>query len=159
MPVFRFLPVIPYNGCRLPPLHLAGSLGILLVRLAYDGAASMQIIGIDLGTTNSLCSIFQDGEPRLIPNSLGEVLTPSVVGILSDGRVVVGSAAKELRVTQPERCISCFKRLMGSDQKVTLTGHTFTPAELSSLVLRSLREDASHFLGVDVTEAVITVPA
>jgi molecular chaperone HscC len=159
MPVFRFLPVIPYNGCRLPPHHLAGSLGILLVRLAYDGAASMQIIGIDLGTTNSLCSIFQDGEPRLIPNSLGEVLTPSVVGILSDGRVVVGSAAKELRVTQPERCISCFKRLMGSDQKVTLTGHTFTPAELSSLVLRSLREDASHFLGVDVTEAVITVPA
>ena len=119
----------------------------------------MHIIGIDLGTTNSLCSVFQDGQPRLIPNSLGEVLTPSVVGILHDGRVVVGSAAKELRVTQPDRCISCFKRLMGSDHKVPLAGHTFTPPELSSLVLRSLREDAAHFLNAEITDAVITVPA
>jgi len=119
----------------------------------------MTIIGIDLGTTNSLCAVFEDEGPRLIPNSLGEMLTPSVVGILDDGRVVVGSAAKELRVTRPERCVSCFKRLMGSSEQVTLAGQTFTPPELSSLVLRSLREDAAKHLGSDVTDAVITVPA
>jgi molecular chaperone HscC len=119
----------------------------------------MPTIGIDLGTTNSLCAVFQGGQPRLIANSLGEVLTPSVVGVLDDGRVVVGATAKELRVTHPERCISCFKRLMGSQQKVVLAGHTFTPSELSSLVLRSLREDAESHLGAEIMDAVITVPA
>jgi molecular chaperone HscC len=119
----------------------------------------MRIIGIDLGTTNSLCSVFDDGQPRLIPNALGNVLTPSVVGVLDDGRVVVGAAAKDLRVTRPERCVSCFKRLMGSHEKVAIAGHTFTPPELSSLILRSLREDAENSLGENITDAVITVPA
>jgi molecular chaperone HscC len=117
------------------------------------------IIGIDLGTTNSLCAIFQDGRPRLIPNSLNELLTPSVVGITEDGEVLVGAAARELRVTQPDRCASCFKRFMGSNETLTVAGQKFTPVELSSLVLKSLREDAKHFLDSDVTDAVITVPA
>jgi molecular chaperone HscC len=119
----------------------------------------MHIIGIDLGTTNSLCAAFENGQPRLIPNALGAVLTPSVVGVLDDGRVVIGAAAKELRVTKPERCVSCFKRLMGSQESVTIAGQRFTPPELSSLILRSLRDDAESALGERVTDAVITVPA
>jgi molecular chaperone HscC len=119
----------------------------------------MHIIGIDLGTTNSLCAVFENGQPRLIPNALGAVLTPSVVGVLEDGRVVMGAAAKELRVTRPERCVSCFKRLMGSQETVTIAGQRFTPPELSSLILRSLRDDAESTLGERVTDAVITVPA
>jgi molecular chaperone HscC len=117
------------------------------------------IIGIDLGTTNSLCAVFQDGSPRLILNSLGETLTPSVVGVTEKGDILVGGAAKELRVTQPDRCASCFKRFMGSSETLTIAGQKFTPVELSSLVLKSLRDDARHFLGTDITEAVITVPA
>ena len=117
------------------------------------------LIGIDLGTTNSLCAVFRDGQPVLIPNSLGQVLTPSVVGIVGESQILVGAAAKELRVTQPERCASTFKRWMGSDKQLELAGHSFSPVELSSFVLKSLREDARHFLGEDVTEAVITVPA
>ncbi len=117
------------------------------------------IIGIDLGTTNSLCAVFQDGAPRLVPNALGKTLTPSVVAVLDDGRVLVGEAARELRVTQPERCASCFKRLMGSPEKLTLGDRAFTVPELSSLVLKSLKDDAEAFLEEEVTEAVITVPA
>lgn len=118
-----------------------------------------QIVGIDLGTTNSLCAVFQDGKPLLIPNGVGKLLTPSVVAVLGEDEVLVGDAAKELRVTQPERCVYCFKRWMGTDKTVTLAGNTFTPVELSSLVLRSLVEDAKNYLGQEVTEAVITVPA
>ena len=119
----------------------------------------MTIIGIDLGTTNSLCAIFEDGRPRLIPNAHGSVLTPSVVGILDDGQVIVGDAAKELRVTKPEQCASCFKRWMGTDQKITIGKREFNSTELSSLVLRSLKADAEKYLGQPVHEAVITVPA
>lgn len=118
-----------------------------------------QIIGIDLGTTNSLCAVFLDGRPTLAPNSLGSVLTPSVVGVLEDGQILVGEAARELRVTQPERCVSTFKRLMGSSQRVTLAGTAYTAPELSSLVLKSLKHDAEALLGEEVTDAVITVPA
>ncbi|QDU58029.1 Hsp70 family protein [Aeoliella mucimassa] len=117
------------------------------------------IIGIDLGTTNSLCGVFLGDSPRLIPNSLGKMLTPSVVGVLEDGQVLVGEAARDLRVTQPERCASTFKRLMGSDSRVELAGRVFTAPELSSLVLGSLKADAEKFLAEEVTEAVITVPA
>ncbi len=117
------------------------------------------IIGIDLGTTHSLCSVFQDGRPLLIPNPHGSVLTPSVVAILDDGRLIVGEAAKELRVTRPEASASCFKRWMGTDHKVLLSGKSFTPVELSSFVLKALREDAEAFLKKTVESAVITVPA
>ncbi|REJ88465.1 MAG: molecular chaperone HscC [Planctomycetota bacterium] len=118
-----------------------------------------RIVGIDLGTTNSLCSVFADGKPQLIPNAHGSVMTPSVVGRLEDGQILVGAAAKDLRVTQPERCVSGFKRWMGTDRETRLGDRTFTPPELSSLVLRSLRDDAEAFLSTNISEAVITVPA
>jgi len=117
------------------------------------------IVGIDLGTTNSLCAVFQDGKPQLIPNAHGGFLTPSVVAILQDGSVLIGDAAKEMRVTQPDRCASRFKRLMGSEEKIEIAGKQFTAPQLSSLVLRSLKTDAEHFLRETVDEAVITVPA
>lgn len=117
------------------------------------------ILGIDLGTTNSLCAVFNDGRPVLIPNPHGGVLTPSIVGILDDGRVLVGPAAAELRVTRPDRCAWCFKRIMGTDRKVELAGKKYSAPELSSLVLRSLKQDAEAHCGVPVSDAVITVPA
>ena len=117
------------------------------------------IVGIDLGTTNSLCSVFQNGEPVLIPNAHDSFLTPSVIGLLDDGRVLVGAAAKELRVTQPEKTASCFKRYMGTDQSLQIGKKKFSSTELSSLVLKSLRSDAESFLNSPIESAVITVPA
>ncbi|MAC56249.1 MAG: molecular chaperone HscC [Gimesia sp.] len=117
------------------------------------------IIGIDLGTSNSLCAVFEDGQPKLIPNAHGSVITPSVISISADDRVLVGSAAKETRVTQPERCAWVFKRLMGTDRKVEIGGHVFTATEMSSLVLQSLKQDAEAYLGLEVHDAIITVPA
>ncbi len=117
------------------------------------------LVGIDLGTTNSLVAVFADGQPRLIPNVHGSFLTPSIVGVLEDGQVLVGDAARELRVTRPERCAATFKRLMGTEEKLALSSQQFTAPELSSLVLKSLKQDAEAFLKEAVTEAVITVPA
>ncbi len=116
-------------------------------------------VGIDLGTTHSLCAVFRDGRPELIPNAHGEFLTPSIVGVLPDGRIVVGAAARELRVTQPDRTASCFKRHMGTDRKLELGDKRFSAPELSSLVLMSLRADAEAYLGETIADAVITVPA
>ena len=118
-----------------------------------------QIIGIDLGTTNSAVAHMTDDGPQLIPNALGANLTPSVVGIDEEGRVLVGADAKELRVTHPERCASLFKRYMGTDWTAKIAGKEFTPEELSSLVLRSLKADAEAFFKTEITRAVITVPA
>jgi molecular chaperone HscC len=117
------------------------------------------IVGIDLGTTNSLISVWEASGPRLIPNALGEVLTPSCVSIDEDGTILVGRAARERLQTHPERTAAVFKRYMGSDRKVRLGERDFRPEELSALVLRSLKEDAEAALGHPVTEAVITVPA
>ncbi|MFN9370576.1 MAG: Hsp70 family protein [Planctomycetaceae bacterium] len=117
------------------------------------------IVGIDLGTTNSLVAVFQNGQPRLIPNAHGKVLTPSIVGVLGSGEVVVGDTARELRVTEPTRCVWAFKRWMGQSRQVSLADRVMTPPELSSLILRSLKQDAELFLGGSVSEAVITVPA
>src|SRR5438128_1620240 len=106
------------------------------------------IVGIDLGTTFSAVGYLSDDGPRLIPNALGDLLTPSAVGIDGDGRVLVGRAAKELQVTQPERCASAFKRYMGTEWGIDLPGRRFTPEELSSLVLKTLKQDAeAHFKG------------
>ncbi len=116
-------------------------------------------IGIDLGTTNSLCAVFQNGRPVLVKNADNQVLTPSVVAVLEDGQILVGLAALELRVTQPHRTVSCFKRWMGTDKQLALGDKTFSPIELSSLVLKSLKMDAEHYLRNEVTEAIITVPA
>ncbi|WP_339731046.1 molecular chaperone HscC [uncultured Gimesia sp.] len=117
------------------------------------------IIGIDLGTSNSLCAVFEEGQPKLIPNAHGSYLTPSIVSISEDDRVLVGAAAKECRITQPERCAWVFKRLMGTERKVEIEGQTFSPVEMSSLVLKSLKEDAETYLGQEVSDAIITVPA
>ncbi len=117
------------------------------------------IIGIDLGTTNSVAAFMTADGPQLIPNALGESLTPSVVGIDLEGKLLVGRAAKELQVLHPERCAALFKRYMGSDWTCELAGRSFTPEQLSGFVLRSLKDDAeAHFDG-PVNDAVITVPA
>ena len=117
------------------------------------------IIGIDLGTTNSLAAYLTPEGPRLIPNALGEVLTPSVVGFDLDGHVIVGRTAREFQVTHPDRCAATFKRNMGADWTTKLAGNTLGAVELSSLVLKSLQADAEAHLKQPVTEAVITVPA
>lgn len=117
------------------------------------------IIGIDLGTTNSLVAYFDGSKPVLIPNRLGEYLTPSVVSIDNDGTVLVGKTAKERAMLTPFCSASVFKRAMGTDKKFTLSGREFTAVELSSLVLRSLKQDAEVHLGQPVSEAIISVPA
>jgi len=117
------------------------------------------IIGIDLGTTNSLVAAWLDGKPTLIPNALGEFLTPSCVSIDEDGQVLVGRAARDRLQTHPARSASVFKRYMGSGRALDLAGKSYHPEELSALVLRSLKADAEAMLGHEVTEAIITVPA
>lgn len=116
-------------------------------------------VGIDLGTTNSLCAVFENGVPRLIPNAHGAELTPSVVGLLESGEIIVGETAKSLMLTQPERATAAFKRWMGQDRKVELGKQSFTPPELSSFVLRALAKDAEAYLGAPIDEVVVTVPA
>ncbi len=118
-----------------------------------------RIVGIDLGTTYSAVGHLTDQGPQLIANALGDLLTPSAVGIDDDGQVLVGRAAKELQVTHPDRCASVFKRYMGTDWTIELPGRRFTPEELSSLVLKNLKQDAEACLGEPVDRAVITVPA
>ncbi|MGL4420420.1 MAG: Hsp70 family protein, partial [Gemmataceae bacterium] len=117
------------------------------------------LIGIDLGTTNSAAAHLTPDGPQLIPNALGGRLTPSIVGVDDQDRILVGAAARELQVTRPERCVALFKRYMGTDQITTIGKRSFTPEELSGLVLRSLKDDAEAFFGLPVTRAVITVPA
>lgn len=118
-----------------------------------------RIIGIDLGTTNSLVSVWKNGESCLIPNSFGEYLTPSVVSIDEDGTVYVGRIAKERLTSHPEQTAALFKRFMGTEKKYILGGKEYRPEELSALVLRKLKEDAERYLGERVEEAVISVPA
>ncbi|QYF95842.1 molecular chaperone HscC [Massilia sp. PAMC28688] len=117
------------------------------------------IIGIDLGTTNSLVAVWRDGKASIIPNALGQHLTPSCVGMDDDGTVLVGEAARARLQTHPHLTTALFKRYMGSERKTQLGKQTFRPEELSSMVLRSLKEDAEAFLGHKVEEAIITVPA
>ncbi|UPG90755.1 Hsp70 family protein [Luteibacter aegosomaticola] len=117
------------------------------------------IVGIDLGTTNSLVAVWKDGGPRLVPNPLGSFLTPSCVGFDADGHVLVGEAARERLQTHPHLTAALFKRYMGSTRTMRLGDRDFRPEELSALVLRALKADAEAFLGEEVTEAIITVPA
>jgi len=117
------------------------------------------VIGIDLGTTNSSVSVWRNGELVLVPNSMGAFLTPSVVGFDNNGDIVVGAIAKERLITHPDKTVAVFKRLMGSDYTVFLGNKSFSAPELSSLVLRSLKQDVESFLGESVSEAVISVPA
>ncbi len=117
------------------------------------------IIGIDLGTTNSLAAYWHEGESRLIPNALGKYLTPSVVSVEENGTVYVGEAAKERLISHPDQTVSVFKRSMGTERTWQLGGKWYRPEELSALVLRKLKEDAEKYLGEPVEEAVISVPA
>lgn len=117
------------------------------------------IIGIDLGTTNSLAAFWRDGQAHIVPNALGENLTPSCVGLDDDGTILIGRAARERLQTHPHLTTSVFKRYMGSERRIKLGTKEFRPEELSSMVLRALKEDAEHLLGQKIEEAVITVPA
>jgi len=119
----------------------------------------MALIGIDLGTTNSLIAVFGEAGPTLIPNALVDVLTPSVVGVDDANEIVVGKAARERLLTHPDKTVASFKRFMGSARETTLGPHRFRPEELSALVLRALKADAEAQIGAPVTEAVISVPA
>ncbi|OIX95188.1 hypothetical protein BFS14_15095 [Serratia fonticola] len=119
----------------------------------------MVMIGIDLGTTNSLAALWQDNRTILIPNALGEYLTPSVVGLDDNGALLVGKVAQERLISHPNLTTSCFKRLMGTTSKIKLGEQQFSPEELSSMVLRKIREDAEQYLQQPITEAIISVPA
>ena len=117
------------------------------------------LIGIDLGTTNSLVACFRNGRAELIPNRLGSVLTPSVVSIDGEGRLYIGEAARERAMVHPLESAAVFKRSMGTDREFRLGERRFRAEELSSLILKSLKEDAETFLGESVTDAIISVPA
>ncbi len=117
------------------------------------------IIGIDLGTTNSLVSYYTDDGPKIIPNRLGNNLTPSVVSVDEEGQVYIGETAKERMLLYPDTAASVFKRSMGSSKVYELSGKRFLPEELSALILKALKEDAEVYLKEEVTEAVISVPA
>lgn len=120
----------------------------------------MHCIGIDLGTTNSLVAVFDEGGSRLLPNALGEMMTPSVVGLADDKKtLLIGRAARARLVRYPDYTTARFKRLMGTGKKIWLGRKEYMPVELSAMVLKSLKDDAEAQLGNPVTEAVISVPA
>ncbi|MCG3152734.1 MAG: Chaperone protein DnaK [bacterium] len=117
------------------------------------------IVGIDLGTSTSLIAAMKDGVPTLVLNERGKTITPSVVGFSETGELLVGETAKNQAVAHPDRTIQSIKRIMGTDQRVTLVGKEYTPQEVSAMILSKLKKDAEAFFGKEVTEAVITVPA
>ena len=118
-----------------------------------------KVIGIDLGTTNSCVAVMEGGEAVVIPNAEGNRTTPSVVAFSKTGERMVGQVAKRQAITNPDRTISSIKREMGTDHRVTIDGKSYTPQEISAMILQKLKADAEAYLGEPVTEAVITVPA
>ena len=118
-----------------------------------------KIIGIDLGTTNSCVAVMEGGEPVVIPNAEGNRTTPSVVAFSKNGERLVGQIAKRQAVTNPDNTVISIKRSMGTDKKVKIEGDDFTPQEISAMILQKLKQDAENYLGSEVTQAVITVPA
>ncbi|VBB06098.1 70kda heat shock protein signature [Lucifera butyrica] len=118
-----------------------------------------KVIGIDLGTTNSVVAVMEGGEPVVIANAEGSRLTPSVVGFSKTGERLVGQLAKRQAVSNPDRTISSIKRHMGSDYKVRIDDKQYSPQEISAMILQKLKQDAESYLGTKVTQAVITVPA
>lgn len=118
-----------------------------------------KVIGIDLGTTNSVVAVMEGGEPVVVTNQEGSRLTPSVVGFAKNGERLVGQLAKRQAVSNPEKTISSIKRHMGSDYKVKIDDKQYTPQEISAMILQKLKADAEAYLGETVTQAVITVPA
>lgn len=118
-----------------------------------------KIIGIDLGTTNSCVAVMEGGKPVVIPNAEGSRTTPSVVAFTKTGERLIGDPAKRQAITNANRTISSIKRYMGTDHKTEIDGKTYTPQEISAMILQKLKADAESYLGEKVTEAVITVPA
>lgn len=118
-----------------------------------------KVIGIDLGTTNSVVSVMEGGDPTVIANAEGNRTTPSIVAFAKNGERLVGETAKRQAVTNPDRTIASIKRYMGSDHKVEIDGKEYTPQDISAMILAKLKADAESYLGEKVTEAVITVPA
>ena len=116
-------------------------------------------IGIDLGTTNSCVAVIEGGEPVVIANAEGARTTPSVVAFSKDGERMVGQVAKRQAITNPDRTVASIKREMGTAHKVTIDGKSYTPQEISAMILQKLKSDAEAYLGETVTQAVITVPA
>ena len=116
-------------------------------------------VGIDLGTTNSVVSVLEGGDPVVIANAEGSRTTPSVVAFTKDGEVLVGEVAKRQAITNPDRTIRSVKREVGSDWTIDIDDKAYTPQEISARILQKLKRDAESYLGEDVTEAVITVPA
>ena len=118
-----------------------------------------KIIGIDLGTTNSCVAVMEGGEAVVIPNPEGNRTTPSVVAFSQNGERLVGQIAKRQAVTNPDHTVISIKRDMGTDKKVKIEGDEFTPQEISAMILQKLKSDAENYLGTEVKQAVITVPA
>ena len=118
-----------------------------------------KVIGIDLGTTNSCVAVMEGGEPTVIPNAEGARTTASVVAFTKNGERLVGQVAKRQAVTNHDRTISSIKRDMGTDRRVTIDGKSYSPQEISAMILSKLKADAEAYLGETVTQAVITVPA
>src|SRR5438067_2102530 len=116
-------------------------------------------VGIDLGTTNSVVAVLEGGEPTVIANAEGSRTTPSVVAFAKNGEVLVGEVAKRQAVTNPDRTIRSVKRHMGLDWSVDIDGKKYTPQEISARVLGKLKRDAESYLGEEITDAVVTVPA
>jgi molecular chaperone HscC len=117
------------------------------------------LIGIDLGTTNSVCAVWKEGKAQLIPNRFDEYMTPSVVSIEKSGQIHVGQTAKTRAAQYPKESVKSFKRYMGTDKTYKIHSGLYTPVELSSLIIKRLVEDAEKYLGEKITEAIISVPA
>ncbi len=118
-----------------------------------------RVVGIDLGTTNSVVAVLEGGEPTVIANAEGSRLTPSVVAFAKNGELLVGSVAKRQAVSNPDGTVLSIKRHMGTNFKANIGGKTYTPQEISAFILRKLKQEAENYLGTAVTQAVITVPA
>lgn len=120
---------------------------------------SDSFVGIDLGTSYSLVSVFQNGQAVLVKNSLGSFMTPSVISLDENDHVLIGEIAKDRLISHPDRTVAQFKRLMGTEERVQLGSKYFRPEELSSLILKSLKHDVEEFLGEEVQNVIISVPA
>ena len=118
-----------------------------------------KVIGIDLGTTNSCVSVMEGGKPQVIANTEGGRTTPSVVGFSKSGERLVGEMAKRQAVSNPDRTILSIKREMGTDHRVDIDDKKYSPEEISAMILTKLKKDAESYLGEEVKQAVITVPA
>ena len=156
--LFTFQPLI---AVRFVPCYNKADCRRMAAKTENSGKEgnTMAVIGIDLGTTNSLACVYRDGKAELIENELGSPMTPSCVSVLEDGTVLVGAAAKERLISHPDRTAASFKTWMGTEKTYSLGGRSFLPHELSALVLKKLADDARRFLGEEIEEAIISVPA